>query len=519
MKPNTGFVSLAQEIQFYILRLLPYRDILRCTSVCKALRQTYVSSSELQYIVELGGQCLIPVSNTDLDNHTSVSERLQHLRDKAHAWFRVDILSSKTISLPKLPYDVLRFIADGHLCSWDEEEDTASINSILPKPSQQTIERNWLPGTLCTVPNSEKLCVLMDPAQNLIAVVYTIDDETLFISLRALDDNSPHPQAAGPTLFVSKLSGHENNTYSGNVKLKVMGKHIALQCVFSNYRTRQLQIWDWQHSTSPYSVFSDEHPHGIDFCFLGNDRMLVVVDNLKLYSIEDTSQTPKLLASFVLPVLMGSVSCLLPVDGIPYSSQSQMQVQQTTYTSDPKHQLLCITTASRITSSIIYIISTRIFFDLTEMAVATPIPWKCWGPSNTRVFQHPCLGCEVHLSGNRVLLLCPVHDPYSKCKSRRKLLFNGKCKLHIMDFSPLGVANRQGLGRVVRKPSTLNVADPQCARDGYEECLTTFLPYVEVVLDREFRPGYLEKWWIDKDRIYLLSCLDKLDVIDVQNNS
>lgn len=266
MKSKTGLLSLAEEIQFYILRFLPYRDILRCTSVCKALRQTYVSSSELQYIVELGGQCLIPVPNADLDNHTSVPERLQHLRDKAHAWFRVDILSAKTISLPELPQ--LRFIADGHLCSWDKEEDTATINPILPKPSQQTIERNWLPGTLCTVPNSEKLCVLMDPAQNLIAVVYTIDDETLFINLRTLDDNSPHPQAAGPTLSVSKLAGYEN-MYSDSAMLKVMGRHIGLLCVSSDYRTWQLQIWDWQHSTSPYSVFNDNHRHSIDFCFLG----------------------------------------------------------------------------------------------------------------------------------------------------------------------------------------------------------------------------------------------------------
>lgn len=130
------------------------------------------------------------------------------------------------------------------------------------------------------------------------------------------------------------------------------------------------------------------------------------------------------------------------------------------------------------------------FFDLIEMPVATPIPWKCWGPLNTRIFQHPSLesGCEVHLSGNRVLLLCPIRDPYSECNSlsRRKLMFNGKYKLHIMDFSPLAVANRQGLGRMVGKPSTFNVADPKCARKGYEERLTTFLPYVEVVLDRKF---------------------------------
>jgi hypothetical protein len=52
--------------------------------VCKALRQTYISSSELQYIVELSGQRLLHVPNTD-DVNIPVSERLQLLRDKAHA--------------------------------------------------------------------------------------------------------------------------------------------------------------------------------------------------------------------------------------------------------------------------------------------------------------------------------------------------------------------------------------------------------------------------------------------------
>ncbi|KAG2341862.1 hypothetical protein BDR05DRAFT_964930 [Suillus weaverae] len=53
------------------------------------------------------------------------------------------------------------------------------------------------------------------------------------------------------------------------------------------------------------------------------------------------------------------------------------------------------------------------------MAVAMPIPWKCWGPSNTRIFRFPLAfddEVKVHLSGNRVLLLFPVHEPISKCR-------------------------------------------------------------------------------------------------------
>ncbi|KAG2745731.1 hypothetical protein P692DRAFT_20836410, partial [Suillus brevipes Sb2] len=47
-----------------------------------------------------------------------------------------------------------------------------------------------------------------------------------------------------------------------------------------------------------------------------------------------------------------------------------------------------------------------------------------------------------------------------------------------MDFSPLAVANRRGLGEVVREPSTVVIGPSG-------ESLTTSLPYVDVELDRK----------------------------------
>ncbi|KAG1852718.1 hypothetical protein F4604DRAFT_1959020 [Suillus subluteus] len=522
MKPQTGFLSLAEELLFYIMSFLCCRDILRCASVCKALRQTYMSSSELQYIVEMSGQRLLPVPNTG--NSIPVSKRLQLLRDKAHAWFKVDIHSFETFHIEREDYYGKNY-AGGHLYWWNGL-GTAMIYPILPKPSQQSIQRNWLPGTLCSVPHAGILDVFMDPAQNLIAVAYIVDHETVYINLRALDSDDIHPQAAGERLFLSDES--ENCPEPITAKLKGFGRHVALCCMdhenwTSSDEKWQLQIWDWQHSTTSSSILSgvvsDRCDARVDFCFLGNNRLLVVTYNLKLYSIEDMSQAPELLMCFLMPVSF-ILQCdpSVPMDNIGYSLQPQIQPQRMMYTSDPAHRLLCLTAHSYTNGTQVFIVSTRIFFDLDGMA-ATPIPWQHWGPSNARIFWHPC-HAKIHISGNRVLQALPIGTGDSESM------------LHLMDFSPLAVTNRRGLGRVVKEPSTIYIRDSTGTSGAH---LTTSLPYVQVVFsDRKFdsAESELEDIWIDEHRIHLVNAdlepgiilgepsfvyrpIGKLEVIDV----
>lgn len=148
----------------------------------------------------------------------------------------------------------------------------------------------------------------MDPAQNLFAIMYTVYEMT-YIYLATLDDGCVHPHAAGPAL-VLELPGSEWQS-----KLQCYGRHIAVwrefytggvetSWPFASDRVWQLQIWDWQHSTTSSSVLNGNMQNTFltptSFCFLGNDRLLVVADDLKLYSIKDMPETPRLLASFLL---------------------------------------------------------------------------------------------------------------------------------------------------------------------------------------------------------------------------
>ncbi|KAG1728062.1 uncharacterized protein EDB91DRAFT_868582 [Suillus paluster] len=114
----------------------------------------------------------------------------------------------------------------------------------------------------------------------------------------------------------------------------------------------------------PLVLADDVNPafdEAIDFCFLGNDRLLIFSDNTKLYSIEDMSQASQLLACFLLPVSVTRIHGMQSVDGVAHGSRSQMQAQQTIWTSDPNNQILSVVTFS---PSLVFIISTRIFFTL-----------------------------------------------------------------------------------------------------------------------------------------------------------
>jgi hypothetical protein len=226
----------------------------------------------------------------------------------------------------------------------------------------------------------------------------------------------------------------------------------------------------------------------VNFIFLGNDRLLATTDDFYLYSIEDVSQPPELLAWFVMPISL-VLWCLLPGD-IEHP-QPHILAQPTMYTSDPAHRLICFTAyspdANVYRDSQVFIISTRIFFDLDGTGVATPIPWEHWGPSNARIFYHPYRG-RYHISGNRVLQALPVGDS--------EYIF------HLMDFSPLAATNSRGLGQVVEEPSTIEISTCRPGRS-----LTTSMPYVHVMFsDRKFVSieSALENIWIEKDRIYML---------------
>ena len=226
-----------------------------------------MTSSELQYTIELGGQRLLPVPNVNVDTHTTIATRLQLLKDKAYAWLNFNNRSFKTISIPRQFRLVRKIVADGYICLWessweegDNEPDILRVFPVLHKPSQQAIERDWSPRLFRSVPNTRIMSIFMDPVQNLIAIAYIVRDDTpqsdesfdnFYIDLGTLDGDGAHPEAAGPMLFPTSKVPHDNGGVKG------LGRHIAFwRCprftgeIDNAHKGWSLQIWDWQSSTT-----------------------------------------------------------------------------------------------------------------------------------------------------------------------------------------------------------------------------------------------------------------------------
>jgi hypothetical protein len=101
----------------------------------------------------------------------------------------------------------------------------------------------------------------MDPAQNLIATAYTAthdhldwqshsDNANFYIGLTTLDVGGIYPQAAGPVLFLSGLSGYENRGLATfGWKFMVLESHVAFQrslVVSDTGNTTYKDIWSLQ---------------------------------------------------------------------------------------------------------------------------------------------------------------------------------------------------------------------------------------------------------------------------------
>ncbi|KAF9234013.1 hypothetical protein BU15DRAFT_66089 [Melanogaster broomeanus] len=415
------FLCLAVELQCHILEYLSYKDIIRCAQTCRSLLAVILTSTELQYQIELGAHRLRFFAVDDESTH----RRYRLLREKTRAWSLFD-LNKVDLRVPLVNDgdfdDCGMSFADGCLSLYNESLDNCSARLVdldTPSPSQSRT-RAWTPGEIrSSADGLAVICTLMDVWQDLLLCAsirtgFVGCGQPLYqIGVRTISGGPDdyHPLAADGVLFsVGSFWGAAFRFDPGDSQLQVHGDYTGL---FSTATADGghgvswlLQVWNWKRGGTSMCVLQgsrDYHsePSMHDFCFLGSDRVMVLtrLGHIEIYSYADLNRPLRLQARFILPVLAkaaGLYPCLCPRSVSPQTRKLRGQIYA--IATWAPNLLIAI-------SNDIFLPHIPPFPGVKEdrHGVYT-VPWDIWGPANCRAFSYDSFrGLLFGLSGSRLL--------------------------------------------------------------------------------------------------------------------
>ncbi|KZV86337.1 hypothetical protein EXIGLDRAFT_774734 [Exidia glandulosa HHB12029] len=241
--------ALPYEIFARILAELPWKDILRAQTVSKIFRQVYESSSQLQYLVELGSCGLLPNSAQRISQ--SSADSLVHL----------DIWRATWRSLHPHAVDAVEFDGVATFCDMvdgvfvlgrkSQNHLTPTEFDIIDVVDTKSEERMLPSWTLEQAVPFVHMAI--DPAQDLLVgiqnditalPILSLHDSVYKMHVLSLSTGLPHPDAAH---HVFPLSDYRMRR-AESVRSDILGDFIAIHvCADStSLLSDQYTIFNWR---------------------------------------------------------------------------------------------------------------------------------------------------------------------------------------------------------------------------------------------------------------------------------
>ncbi|KIJ62114.1 hypothetical protein HYDPIDRAFT_30666 [Hydnomerulius pinastri MD-312] len=501
-----SLLDLADELQCYILSLLPPQDIIRCALTSRILHSMIQASSELKYLLELGARRLLIASGS---YNIPASDRRQLLKDHVKSWDKFDLRTARRLALPEQHYESSKTFGHSHLTLSRLGNLTTRHIGIIDVDTfsgeKEMTTRVWSEPWIAST--------FSDPSQDLlIRVNYFLDlgasSKYYFrIDLDTISENCAHPLARHHSLWALRRRGESGPTSAYfSSKIVFYGELIGF---YGHTNTDQvLQVWNWKTGDGSNCFVTEEFekdPKNPTFCFLDATRLLLLGDHLHVYSISDLSHPPRLLHSFALPydTRGARISSSSPDAPVLREEHSLVHTRPPMWIQDPKHQLIAV--EFTYPASILLIILSNALISpppkstLQHGGQSVPIPWTVWGPANSRAFVH-WPSCQFGMSGTRVVqLVRAAPEPF---------IYN----LHLADFSPASVSRAQTNGKAIVKPTIIPL------QPGSEDMMVTSLPYADVTSEVLYDDDLINIM-MDEDHLLLLKNVQELvfgeDVVDV----
>ncbi|KAF9467524.1 hypothetical protein BDZ94DRAFT_961713 [Collybia nuda] len=481
--------TLPGEVLEATLQQLDYISLLQCYSVCKLFKTTIDESSELQYIIELAHDGMI-------DHHSlglSHAERLNRLRDLRTAW---NNLAWKTQSV----------IPMHGLCHAYE-----LVEGLFVKGNgANNVSMSWLPSSTKEGHEIHREDLKMqardfaiDPGQNLIVFIddatsnaaFAPDGRIINLHLRTISTHEAHESASQPVLKFTIPPNNVLGTFVRTVMLELAEDMLAVFVCTWNYR---LLIWNWKKDILVIDSYLPGHelPRLTwDFSFI-TPRAYIMTSreangSIEIFGIEsETSKPPTPIASLQLPELDENVtprSITTHTGPLNTPSSNQLFVRSP----ESRMHVICIQYNISFSPQGRYCMFIRNGTFLSYLSLhasgktpaGTQVPWKAWGPKNTRfsINKTPFAWLR-YVHGQRVVY--PQETG------------NSMGTLQIMDFNMWPDVSKSTDSKTVKtictRPTTLNTAHI------FQRRVVTHLPYRTIV--REVPDNY-SAFMIDEDKI------------------
>ncbi|KAF8319700.1 hypothetical protein DL93DRAFT_109858 [Clavulina sp. PMI_390] len=242
------------EIIFRILKVLPYKSIVRARSVCKSWKAVIDEFAVLRYLIWLGITGQVDQAYRSASSITggtppsSASERLASLHQLEKAWSEASIARSDTIDVGSLDGDRLEpqartgsIIQASVMSQWDETKANCALPMFLI--NSEAVDNGPTITTPKPISPGEKDVGLRDYMNNLLITLTSSEGTPITFEVRRLDQpDENHPLANSPTLTCD--DGDEG--WDGEkCRVGIQGRRFFFRRPQASSDDFLILIWDW----------------------------------------------------------------------------------------------------------------------------------------------------------------------------------------------------------------------------------------------------------------------------------
>ncbi|KAJ7077434.1 hypothetical protein B0H15DRAFT_861921 [Mycena belliarum] len=462
---------LPVEILLGCFHLLDGKSLVWCCSVCRVWRETIKNCTELNYIIELLADGMLPGPSS-----LSSSEKMEHLSTWRKAWHDMKWKSRTEFAINEHPraYELVGGVF-AQQNTWPESDFTA-----IRLPSSQHS------GEIASTRNIgiESLDFAMDPTQDLVVFLHRDQDDCGSFDCRSMSSLQPHPRASTP-----RLSFDLRNDNLRRIFLQVADDIIGLlfHTSLTTDGTLRVVLLNWCTGTMLVDLTSSNLSLSVsDFALISPCAFLLgctgrrnSAGEIHIYRFQRTHHNdPTRVATLELPPIdpHRSLDRLIAHSG-PFCASLIAGAQ---FSKANDKRICAISLAYDQAEFYSLYVHHRYFERYLSVEGEPPtVPWDQWGPNHARIMTGRHRFWLRYVHGERVVR--PV-DP------------DHPTRVEILDFgiTPSRPGNTVGPELCV-DPSTI-------PRDGhvFKDDVTTSLPYRHTV---HYLDDHYILFMIDQDRL------------------